>query len=49
MALKSNVAYLGELTMLLDVYPDGADKSLRNDPDILAILNKMKKWKKNRY
>ena len=43
MALKSNVAYLGELTMLLDVYPDGADKSLRNDPDILAILNKKKK------
>ena len=42
-ALKSNVAYLGELTMLLDVYPDGADKSLRKDPDILAILNKKKK------
>ena len=42
-ALKSNVAHYAKSSLVGDVYPDGADESLRNDPDILAILNKIKK------
>ena len=42
-ALKSNVAHYAKHSLVDDVYPDGADESLRNDPDILTILNKKKK------
>ena len=42
-ALKSNVAHYAKHSLVDDVYPDGADHNLRKDPDILAILNKIKK------
>ena len=42
-ALKSNVAHYAKWSLIGDVYPDGADDSLRKDPDILTILNKKKK------
>ena len=43
-AVKSNaVHYAVHFPDDPDFYPDGADDSLKKDPDILAILNKKKK------
>jgi hypothetical protein len=31
------------------IFLEDIDESLRNDPDILALINKNKKWRKKRH